>query len=71
MDQVPAGPNLPPGGVVRPSSYPQQTRVPSVLTPQVCSVPPSMAMKVPAGAVARPSGLKPQHSTVPSVLIPQ
>ena len=35
---IPHGrPNLPLGGVVRPSSYPQQITVPSVVTPHVCS----------------------------------
>ena len=64
------GPYLPPGGVARPSLYPQHAMVPSVLTPHVCCQPAATVVNVPPGGVACPAQSSPQHSTVRSVRIP-
>src|SRR4029079_17597271 len=62
--------NVPDGGVDSPSSFlPQQATVASVLTPQVCSPPASIALNVPPGGVAWRWLLEPQHATVASTLI--
>ena len=64
---------LPPyGGDAWPfSSHPQQTTVPSRLSPQECAEPTETEVNSPSGGAAWPLESLPQQATVPSALTPQ